>query len=143
MAESYLQGLTGGLLIGVASLLAMSASGKVPGISGIFGRLFKPKSGDSWWRICFLIGMVVAASIMYRVNDFAAIYRIPEGRNMGVFIAAGLLVGFGTRLGGGCTSGHGVCGTGMGARDSIVATAVFMVAGIATVWVFNIMGKSL
>lgn len=139
MPEAWTHGLIGGCLIGLASLWAMAATGKVPGISGVFGRLFRPDTSDRGWRVLFLIGLVAAAAVVVRLSGFAAIYRLPEGRNLVVYGIAGLLVGFGTRLGGGCTSGHGVCGNGMGVRDSMVATGVFMVAGIATVFVFGLL----
>ncbi len=137
MKESFVYGLGGGVLIGLGSLVAMAATGKTPGISGVFGRLFRPKVGDSWWRILFLLGLIAGAVLMFRTNDFAAIYRVPEGRGWVIYAVAGVLVGFGTRYGGGCTSGHGVCGASMGARDSMVATATFMAAGILTVWAFQ------
>jgi uncharacterized membrane protein YedE/YeeE len=75
---------------------------------------------------------------MMGISDTAALYHLPAGRSLLVFALAGLVVGFGTRLGGGCTSGHGVCGIGMGARDSIIATLVFMGAGFATVFFWNL-----
>jgi len=139
MAPSFLYGFPGGCLIGLGSLLALIASGKIPGISGVFGRLFRPKAGDSWWRVIFLVGLIAGAATTFLLSDHAAIFRIPPGRSLLVFAVAGLLVGFGTRLGGGCTSGHGVCGIGMGARDSMVATAIFMAAGFVTVAVFRIL----
>jgi uncharacterized membrane protein YedE/YeeE len=76
--------------------------------------------------------------LLFFLSDTAATYRIPGGRSLLVFAIAGLVVGFGTRLGGGCTSGHGVCGVGMGAKDSIIATIVFMAAGFLTASLFNL-----
>ncbi|MEX2580085.1 MAG: YeeE/YedE thiosulfate transporter family protein [Verrucomicrobiales bacterium] len=138
MEPSYLYGFVGGCLIGLGSLIAFLATKKVPGISGVFGRILRPAKNDVGWRVAFVAGLIGGAAILFRTLDHAAIYRIPEGRNLIVYGLAGLLVGVGTRLGGGCTSGHGVCGVGMGARDSIVATLVFMVAAFATVFLFNI-----
>jgi len=137
METSYFHGLAGGCLIGLGSLLAMVVTGKIPGISGVFGRLFRPKKNDVSWRIHFLCGLIAGAAVLIRSNDFAEIFRVPGGRTLTVYAVAGLLVGFGTRLGGGCTSGHGVCGIGMGARDSMVATVVFMANGMITVWLFR------
>lgn len=137
MKESFVYGLGGGVLIGLGSLVAMAATGKIPGISGVFGRLLRPAAGDSLWRVAFLLGMIGGAVLLFRTNDFAAIYRIPDGRSWLVYAFAGLLVGFGTRFGGGCTSGHGVCGSSMGSRNSMAATATFMIAGIVTVSVFK------
>lgn len=137
MSSSYLYGFAGGCLIGLGSLLALVVTGKIPGISGVFGRLFRPKKNDVAWRLIFLAGLIAGAALLFHLSSFAAIFRVPDGRSLAVFAAAGLLVGFGTRLGGGCTSGHGVCGIGMGARDSMVATMVFVTSGIATVWLFQ------
>lgn len=135
---SHLFGLAGGCLIGAGSLLALVVTRKVPGISGIFVRLLRPRSNDVAWRLVFLAGLLAGALLVFRSSDHAALFRLPEGRSLLLYGMAGLLVGFGTRLGGGCTSGHGVCGTGMGARDSMVATAVFMMAGFATVAIFSL-----
>jgi len=85
----------------------------------------------------FLSGLIAGAFLLFQISNDAARLIIPEGRNLFVFALAGLIVGFGTRLGGGCTSGHGVCGMGMGVKDSIVATLVFMAAGFVTVFLFN------
>ena len=138
LPSTWIHGFGGGLLIGLASILALAASGKVPGISGIVARLLKPVTGDAVWRAIFLIGLVVGAGITFATYEHATTFRIPEGRNLLVYGIAGLIVGYGTRLGGGCTSGHGVCGCGAGARDSIVATMIFMATGIATVFVWNL-----
>ena len=138
MEPSYVNGLIGGALIGAGSLLGMVATGKVPGVSGIFGRLLRPTTMDRAWRSVFLAGLIAGAAILFQICGPATEYRIPEGRSLLVYGLAGIIVGFGTRLGGGCTSGHGICGVGMGVRDSIVATVVFMVAGFATVFLFNL-----
>jgi uncharacterized membrane protein YedE/YeeE len=127
--------LIGGILIGLASLLATMLSGKIPGISGVFGRLLVAATPDKKWRFLFLLGLIGGAALSFLLWDSAAIFR--PMRPLAVVGLAGLLVGFGTRLGGGCTSGHGVCGVGMGAKDSIVATFIFVVAGIVTVFVYN------
>lgn len=140
MRDSYWYGLIGGGLIGAASVLALWATSKIPGISGIFAKSLNPKEGDFGWRIAFLTGMIVSAAILFIASDHAGIYRIPEGRGWIAYAVAGLLVGFGTRCGGGCTSGHGVCGIGLGARDSVIATIVFMIAGMMTVWIFKSIG---
>lgn len=139
MNPEYLYGFLGGCLIGGGSLLALIVTGKIPGISGVFGRLLKPKQNETGWRITFLLGLIAGAGLLFFLSEEASIYRIPDGRSWFVYALAGLVVGFGTRLGGGCTSGHGVCGMGMGARDSIVATLVFMVAGMFTVTVFRLL----
>ena len=138
METSYWFGLAGGALIGLASILALGLTQKIPGISGVFGRLLQPETTDRGWRVLFLLGMLAGAFLLFAISHHAAVYRIPEGRNLLLYGIAGLLVGFGTRFGGGCTSGHGVCGMGMGARDSMLATIVFMLAGFLTVYVFKV-----
>jgi uncharacterized protein len=127
--------LIGGILIGFASLLATAFSGKIPGISGVFGRLLVPATPDKRWRFLFLLGLIGGAALSFLLWDSAAIFR--PMRPLAVMAAAGLIVGFGTRLGGGCTSGHGVCGFGTGARDSIAATLIFVVVAMVTVLICN------
>jgi uncharacterized membrane protein YedE/YeeE len=134
---SFYHALAGGILIGLASLIASAASGKIPGISGIFGRLFRPVAGDTGWRLLFVVALILGAGLAMQLLDSAAVFRPVRG--LGTIALAGLLVGIGTRIGGGCTSGHGVCGMGLGARDSIVATLVFMAAGIATVALLKVL----
>ena len=129
---TLLNPVLGGILIGLASLFATVLSGKVPGISGVFGRLLLPETTDKTWRAIFILGLIGGAAVSFLLWPSAALYR--PLRPLGVMAVAGLLVGFGTRLGGGCTSGHGVCGVGVGAKDSIVATLVFMLAAIVTVF---------
>ena len=135
--SDWIHGLIGGSLIGLGSILALAASGKVPGISGVVARLLKPKTGDIAWRALFLLGLIVGAGISFACYAPAAVFEIPGGRTLPVLAIAGLIVGFGTRIGGGCTSGHGVCGIGSGARDSIIATITFMAAGIITVLIWK------
>ena len=127
--------LIGGILIGLASLIATVLSGKIPGISGVFGRLLIPATPDKKWRFLFLLGLIGGAALSFLLWDSAALFR--PMRPLAVTGVAGLLVGFGTRLGGGCTSGHGVCGVGTGARDSIAATLIFVGVAMATVLIYN------
>jgi uncharacterized membrane protein YedE/YeeE len=132
---TLLNPVIGGILIGLASLLATVLSGKIPGISGVFGRLLVPAAPDKAWRVVFLLGLIGGAALSFALWQSAALFR--GMRPLGVMVIAGLLVGFGTRLGGGCTSGHGVCGVGMGAKDSIIATLVFVAVGMATVFIYH------
>jgi uncharacterized membrane protein YedE/YeeE len=132
---TLLNPVIGGILIGAASLLATVLSGKIPGISGVFGRLLVPATPDKAWRAVFLLGLISGAALSFALWQSAAFYR--PMRPLAVMAIAGLLVGFGTRLGGGCTSGHGVCGVGMGARDSIAATLIFMGTAMATVFLYD------
>jgi uncharacterized membrane protein YedE/YeeE len=124
------------ILIGLGSLLTMAASGEVPGISGITARILRCHSGDTAWRILFLVGLIGGAGVAFLSGIGWQDFSIPGGRNLVVMAVAGFLVGLGTRVGGGCTSGHGG-GIGSGARDGLVYTLVFMVAGAATVLVWN------
>jgi uncharacterized membrane protein YedE/YeeE len=132
---TFLHALVGGCLIGLASLIATALSGKVPGISGVFGRLLVPATPDKMWRLVFLIGLIGGAALSFSLWNSAALFR--PMRPLWVMAVAGLLVGFGTRLGGGCTSGHGVCGVGTARKDSIAATFIFVAAAMITVFIYN------
>jgi uncharacterized protein len=127
--------LIGGILIGIASLIAAALSGKVPGISGVFGRLLVPATPDKVWRVVFLAGLISGAALSFALWESAALFR--PVRPLGVMAVAGLLVGFGTRLGKGCTSGHGVCGVATGAKDSIAATMIFVGVAMVTVLIYH------
>lgn len=131
MESSWLHGLIGGTLIGAASLLAASVSGKIPGISGIFEKAILPR-GDAAWRWLFVAGLILGAALAFRFFPPAAVFQPVSP--LWIHVVAGLFVGFGTRLGGGCTSGHGICGIGLGARDSMIATLIFMATAMLTVW---------
>lgn len=129
MPSTWLASLLGGALIGVASALVLLAHGRIAGISGIAGGLLQRATPDRAWRLAFLGGLVAAGA----VAAIAAPGAIgPPVRALGAVLVAGLLVGFGTRLGGGCTSGHGVCGLSRGSGRSVVAVATFMTTGAIT-----------
>lgn len=136
---SYYHALAGGILIGIASLVAAGLSGKVPGISGVFGRLLLPATPDKLWRVLFLIGLIGGAALSFLLWESAAIFR--PVRPLSIMAAAGLLVGFGTRVGKGCTSGHGVCGVASGAKDSIAATMIFVGVAMVTVFIYNLINR--
>ena len=121
----------GGGLIGLSAVLLMLLTGRIAGISGIFGGLLNPGNDDKGWRIAFIAGLILAPLIAGWIG-----YPMPSPRmpaSWTAIISAGLLVGFGTRLGGGCTSGHGICGVARFSGRSITATAIFMLAAIAMV----------
>ncbi len=122
----------GGLLIGLAAALLILLEGRIAGISGIVGGLLQPlRTGDIAWRLAFALGLV-AAPMLYQ-----ALAEMPQSRidtGWATLVVAGLLVGFGSRLGSGCTSGHGVCGLSRLSPRSLVATIVFMTAGFVTVF---------
>ena len=124
--------LIGGAVIGAAAAAFIVLNGRIAGVSGILGGLLRPARGDIAWRAAFVAGLVVAPLA------YGAFAVLPEARidaGTAVLVAAGLLVGIGTRYGSGCTSGHGVCGISRLSPRSIVATLVFMAAGFATVFV--------
>lgn len=124
--------LAGGLLIGLAAAFLLLFSGRIAGISGIVGGLMRPGKGDVAWRVAFVAGLVFAAPLVFLMA--APLPQVQIDAGTATLIAAGLLVGVGTRYGSGCTSGHGVCGLSRGSPRSIVATVSFMVAGFLTVY---------
>ncbi|RAR85164.1 hypothetical protein AX018_100799 [Paracidovorax anthurii] len=126
--------LAGGVLIGLAAGAFMLLSGRIAGISGVLGGLLRPARGDVGWRAAFVIGLV-ASPWLYALFAPVPLPRI--GAGTGWLVAAGLLVGVGTRVGSGCTSGHGVCGLSRLSGRSLAATLVFMLAGMATVYVLR------
>ncbi len=129
---AFLAPLAGGALIGASAALLLLANGRIAGISGILGGLLGPAARDRAWRVAFLAGLL-AGPWLFRLLSGGW----PEARvaaSWPVLVAAGLLVGFGTRLGSGCTSGHGVCGLARLSPRSVAAVATFMAAAIATVF---------
>lgn len=134
---SALHGLAGGALIGLSSVLLMLLAGRIAGVSGILGGLLAglladASKSETLWRLAFVLGLLYAP-LLYRQWDVVGPLHVEAGR--GTLIAAGLLVGFGTRLAGGCTSGHGVCGLARLSPRSLAAVAAFMAAGMVTVGV--------
>lgn len=124
--------LAGGALIGLATALFVLFNGRIAGISGILGGLLQWPRGDIAWRVAFLFGLV-GAPVAYSL--FVPLPSVQVDAGTATLIAAGLLVGVGTRYGSGCTSGHGVCGLSRLSPRSLVATLSFMAAGFATVFV--------
>jgi uncharacterized membrane protein YedE/YeeE len=125
--------LLGGALIGASAALFLVLNGRVAGISGILGGLIYPARHEFGWRLAFLAGLFVAP--LAYVAFGGSLPPVTLTQPLGVLTVAGLIVGFGTRLGAGCTSGHGVCGMGRGSPRSIAATLVFMATAILTVLV--------
>jgi uncharacterized membrane protein YedE/YeeE len=124
--------LAGGVIIGLAATVLVLANGRIAGISGILGGLLQRSPPDPGWRVAFLAGLV-AAPLLYSL--FTALPPMVIDAGYPMLVAAGLLVGAGTRYGSGCTSGHGVCGLSRLSPRSLVATLAFMGAGFATVLV--------
>ena len=133
MATSSLPfALLGGLLIGAAALLLLAAAGRIAGVSGIVGGALRRPAGDLAWRLAFVLGLLVGGAVLRVLSPETLPKSLPQSGP--VIVLAGLLVGFGTRLGGGCTSGHGVCGLGRRSPRSLVAVLTFMTTAFATVW---------
>ena len=130
----FLMAFLGGLLIGLRTSLFLLFKGRVFGISGIIGGLIRPLKNDFLWRIITLLGLVSGGFIAYLFVPQSFPVRM---ENPWIMVVAGLLVGFGTQLGGGCTSGHGVCGISRLSPRSIAATITFILAGIITVTLFS------
>ncbi|MBX9893983.1 MAG: YeeE/YedE family protein [Nitrosomonas sp.] len=121
----------GGAVIGLAVAVLLLFNGRIAGISGIVGGLLRMSKGDIGWRVAFIAGLVLSVAIW---KLFWILPEIKIEASYGMLALAGLLVGYGTRLGSGCTSGHGVCGLSRRSPRSIAATVVFMTMGFATVY---------
>jgi len=132
--NDWASGLLGGALIGCAAALLLWSIGRIAGISGIASGALEGTRGDRAWRIAFIAGMTIAGAIA--LQWVPAPPRIQTGPTA-LLLAAGVLVGFGTRLGNGCTSGHGVCGLGRLSRRSFAAVATFMVTAMVTTYVLR------
>ncbi|MGF1755333.1 YeeE/YedE family protein [Vibrio makurazakiensis] len=129
--------LFGGMLLGISASLLLLFAGKIAGISGIVGGLLSPVKYDIAWRVLFIIGMTLAYII---VEPMGFELPVVESSNIILVAIAGLLVGFGTRLGNGCTSGHGIVGMGRFSKRSIVATVTFMFVAIVVVYLKRHLG---
>ena len=132
MPQVYMS-LLGGVLLGAAAGIVLMANGRVAGVSGMVSSTLRPRAADSPWQITFLLGLVAGGVLLSWIDPAA----LPVGKVGPVYMmaGAGLLVGFGARLSGGCTSGHGLCGVGRLSGRSTVATITFMTAGALTVWI--------
>ncbi|WGV98157.1 YeeE/YedE thiosulfate transporter family protein [Vibrio sp. YMD68] len=131
------ESLFGGMLLGLSAVILMLFSGKVAGISGVVGGLLNPQKHDSSWRAAFVVGLILSAVILAPLG-----FDLPDvsNNNIALVAVAGVLVGFGTRLANGCTSGHGIVGMGRFSVRSIVATCTFMITAIIVVWVKRQLG---
>ncbi len=134
--NSWARAAIGGGMIGVAAALMFVFNGRIAGVSGVLGSLVLDRTGaESLWRFLFVAGLVLGAWVMSLARpDFAQVNQQTGWIGM---VVAGVIVGFGTRMGGGCTSGHGVCGIARLSQRSIVATGTFMAAGVVTVFLLR------
>ena len=123
--------LVGGLMLGVATVVLLLGIGRIAGISGIAASLLKPKKVELW-QVLFILGLIISP-LLYQL--FATLPTMEVTDSLPLLIAAGLIVGFGTRLGSGCTSGHGICGNARLSPRSMAATVTFMLFGIVTVYI--------
>lgn len=138
MNQDWINALLGGVLIGISVSLMLFWNGRVTGISGIINGALTPVKGDTLWRVLFVGGLVLGGLVVGQLNP--KVFENTMSTDVWVTIVAGLLVGFGTILGSGCTSGHGVCGISRMSPRSLIATIVFMAAGIAAVFIFRNLG---
>ena len=136
----YSSALAGGVLIGVSAFILLLSVGRIAGMSGVTASIISKNNGDgeryltsNTWRLVFIIGLVAGAGLFHLLSDQVVPFRQPPSTL--VIIIAGLLVGFGSHLGSGCTSGHGVCGIGRLSTRSIVATCTFMFSAGVTVFI--------
>lgn len=131
----------GGALIGLAAVALMATNGRIAGISGIFAGVLAPVRGegraDFPWRLAFVAGLLIAPLLYQALGGLRPAFDI--ARPLGFTLIGGLLVGYGSRLGSGCTSGHGVCGVSRVSKRSVVATATFMASAIATVFIVRLL----
>lgn len=134
--SEYLLALIGGGLIGLASILLLFTHGRIAGISGILKGSLIPKQSDWGWKISFIIGLIIMG-LLIGLQQPQAFPLNPNLNYWGIALS-GLLVGIGTDIGNGCTSGHGICGVSRLSIRSIVATLTFIITGIISVWVMNI-----
>ena len=130
-----LASLIGGSLIGLSASVMLCFNGKIAGISGIVAGLLSLTKHDTLWRLVFVAGLLAGGFLLRFFSPRS--FEIGIARSGGALALAGLLVGFGTRLGNGCTSGHGVCGISRGSKRSLIATATFMAMGAAAVYIVN------
>lgn len=130
--------LVGGVLIGLSATLLFLTNGRIAGITGIVGGMIDPRVLDRDWRLAFVAGLGVGGIALALFHP-AAVGALPHASPM-LLVAAGLLVGFGTRMGNGCTSGHGVCGIPRGSMRSVVATVTFIGFGMLTVTLVRTLG---
>jgi len=130
--------LLGGVLIGLSAAWLFMSHGRIAGISGILGGLLEERNASSSWRLFFLIGPLGGGALL--ATQAPEYIVAPEGRSSAAIVIAGLLVGYGSRMGSGCTSGHGICGLARFSKRSLAATMTFMATGFATATAIGLLG---
>ena len=130
MHDEFLRAAVGGAIIGAASVMLLALTGRIAGISGILHGSLTTALRDNAWRVLFIAGLIIGGFVFQRATDMPLVTR--SDQPLALTAVAGLLVGFGTRLGSGCTSGHGICGISRLSMRSIVATALFVALGMVT-----------
>lgn len=141
MAFTPVSALIGGALIGASASMILALNGRIAGISGVLGGLVRPQRGDVEWRITFMAGLLAGGVLLALAYPRALLAT--SASPIALTVIAGLLVGFGTQLGGGCTSGHGVCGISRFSMRSILATLTFMATGaLAAFIVQHVLGSA-
>ena len=131
MNPDYIYASIGGVIIGASTIIMLFFNAKITGISGILGSALNPPSKEHFWRYAFLFGLLIGSFIVALIEPSLFTYQVRMSPTQAIL--GGLLVGFGTRVGSGCTSGHGVCGLARFSKRSLVATLTFMICGIITV----------
>ncbi len=130
--SSFISGYIGGCLVGLSALLLLFTNGRIAGISGIAGGILSFKKADLAWRVFFISGLWLGALLYMLLIEMPLDITVTS--DWRILVAAGFLVGIGTRIGSGCTSGHGICGMARFSKRSIVATMLFMISGMVTVY---------
>lgn len=138
MQQDWINALFGGLIIGIAVSLMLFWNGRVTGISGIINGVLSPVKNDTSWRVLFIAGLFLGGVVLNLISPHVFVSTLATGP--WTTIIAGVLVGFGTILGSGCTSGHGVCGISRMSPRSLVATVIFISAGVVAVSLFKKLG---
>ena len=137
--SEYMMSLYGGMCIGFAVSMMLFLNGRVTGVSGIVNGILSPQKGDTFWRVAFVLGLVLGGAGVMALRPES--FTDTSSTSLVMVIIAGLLVGFGTVMGSGCTSGHGVCGISRMSIRSIIATVAFIGAGMVSVWIVkNLIG---
>ena len=137
MNDAWINALIGGTMIGLASGGLMLSVGRIAGISSVLGGLIKPAHADWQWRLAFLAGMIAAGAVAAIAGGWFPLTPLASTRPLPLLIAAGLLVGAGTSMANGCTSGHGVCGLALFSTRSLVAVATFLGTGFIVTYVMR------